>query len=228
MLDRLVLKRLVCVFALALGMALASSANAQVVLTFAAKRAAGPGDFPHSIVRIDGVTESGETIHRAFGYMPVEQSLGMMLGGRVAGAVLEKNETFPWELVTPYLSIQIPDTALDAVIERFQYWNGNENGGYDFFSQNCIAFLADLTRTIGLVVPQGDHLSPAGFLSDLAALNPPGSHPGILATPLPNPAPGDIPAERPEAAGSEVPPRERPATLTASDPASAGPVRTSH
>jgi hypothetical protein len=205
-----VLIRAALMLAMVLCVALPSDAKAQVVLTFVAKRGQNTLDFPHSLLRISGTTESGEAINRNFGFMPVEQSVGMMLGGRVSGAVLDRSEaSIPWDIVTPHISVQIPDTVLDAVIVRFQYWNNNENGGYDFFSQNCIAFLADVAGTIGLTVPPGDHLSPGGFLSSLAELNPPGSHPGILPEPVANPVlqeQPDLPSPAvPEGAAAEAP-----------------------
>jgi hypothetical protein len=202
------LKRLMLLLALAVGLSVATGADAQVVLTFAAKRAEDALGIPHSYLRITGTTESGEGIHRTFGYMPVEESSFLALGDRVRGAVIDEAEAgIEWERVTPFLSVQIPDTMLGAVIVRFRYWNENQNGGYDAWVQNCIAFLADIARTIGLKVPPGSHLSPSGFLGDLAELNPPGSHPGILAEPVANPTPADL-APPPD---TPVPPAE-PAT----------------
>ncbi len=163
-------------------------ARAQAVLTFAAKRAEDALGIPHSYLRITGTTESGEGIHRTFGYMPVEESSFLALGDRVRGAVIDETEAgIEWERVRPFLSVQVPDTTLDAVIVRFRYWNENQNGGYDAWVQNCIAFLADIARTIGLRVSPGSHLSPSGFLGELTKLNPPGSHPGILPEPVANP-----------------------------------------
>jgi hypothetical protein len=182
--------------------ALPISADAQVVLTFAAKRAEDTLGIPHSYLRIGGTTQSGEDISRTFGFMPVEESAFMVLGDRVRGAVIDEPEAgIEWERVTPFLSVQIPDTTLDAVILRFRYWNENENGGYDAYAQNCIAFLADIARTSGLKVPPGSHLSPSGFLETLAELNPPGSLPGIQEVPVANPSPPDEPA----ASSPEIP-----------------------
>lgn len=188
-----------------------SAACAQVVLTFVAKRSTGGLDFPHSLLRITGTTQSGEAIDRNFGFMPVDQSFTMILGARVSGAVIDRSEaSIPWDIVTPHLSVQIPDTVLDAVIVRFRYWNTGENGGYDVFSQNCIAFLADIAGTVGLTVPPGDHLSPGGFLSELAEMNPPGSHPGILAEPIPNPVPAVASSAGPDG-GDAAPVTHQPA-----------------
>ena len=184
-------------------------ARAQVVLTFAAKRAEDALGIPHSYLRITGTTESGEGIRRTFGYMPVEESSFLALGDRVRGAVIDEPEAgIEWERVRPFLSVQIPDTTLDAVIVRFRYWNENQNGGYDAWTQNCIAFLADIARTSGLKVPPGSYLSPAGFLDTLAEMNPPGSVPGLLASPVPNPTPQDL-APAPETPPETlVPPTE--------------------
>jgi len=191
-------KRLMSLLALVVGLSIATGASAQVVLTFAAKRAEDSLGIPHSYLRITGTTESGEAIQRTFGYMPIEQSPLLALGDRVRGAVIDEPEAeIEWERVTPFISVQVPDTTLDAVIVRFRYWNENQNGGYDAWSQNCIAFLADIARTAGLKVPPGSHLSPSGFLETLAELNPPGSLPGILTTPVANPAPVDTPDAAP-------------------------------
>lgn len=207
MCDASVLRRFGLALALVLGLALPSSAAAQVVLTFAAKRAESSLGIPHSYLRISGTTESGEAIQRTFGFMPAEGSAFMVLGDRVRGAVVDEPEAeIEWERVSPFLSVQIPDAMLDAVILRFKYWNENENGGYDAWSQNCIAFLADIAGAIGLKVPPGSHLSPSGFLETLAELNPPGSLPGILETPVANPAPLDPPATETQDAPEPAPP----------------------
>lgn len=210
------LRRAAFALAVAISLLAPGVAAAQVVLTFAAKRAEGSLGIPHSYLRIGGTTETGEDIQRTFGFMPREESAFMILGDRVRGAVIDEPEAeVEWARVTPFLSVQIPDATLDAVILRFRYWNENENGGYDAWSQNCIAFLADIARTIGLKVPPGSHLSPSGFLETLTELNPPGSLPGILDVPVANPAPPDPPAaetapEPPEAAEpvTEAPPDE--------------------
>lgn len=207
MFDSGVFRRLALALTLVLGLATSSSAAAQVVLTFAAKRAESSLGVPHSYLRIGGTTESGEDIQRTFGFMPSEESPFMLLGDRVRGAVIDEPEAeIEWERVTPFVSVQIPDVTLDAVILRFKYWNENENGGYDAWSQNCIAFLADIARTIGLKVPPGSHLSPSGFLETLATLNPPGSLPGILDVPVANPSPPDPPATDTQDALEPAPP----------------------
>ncbi|NBB53482.1 hypothetical protein GVN24_34985, partial [Rhizobium sp. CRIBSB] len=130
-------KRLMSLLALVVGLSIATGASAQVVLTFAAKRAEDSLGIPHSYLRITGTTESGEAIQRTFGFMPVERSAFMALGDRVRGAVIDEPEAeIEWERVTPFVSVQVPDTTLDAVIVRFRYWNENQNGGYDAWSQN--------------------------------------------------------------------------------------------
>lgn len=207
MCDSVVFRRLALALTLILGLATSSGAAAQVVLTFAAKRAESSLGVPHSYLRIGGTTESGEDIQRTFGFMPSEESPFMILGDRVRGAVVDEPEAdIEWERVTPFLSVQIPDLTLDAVILRFKYWNENENGGYDAWSQNCIAFLADIAGTIGLKVPPGSHLSPSGFLQTLVELNPPGSLPGILDVPVANPVPLDPPATETQDAPESAPP----------------------
>jgi hypothetical protein len=212
--------------AMTFSMALPSTADAQVVLTFVAKRGSGGLDFPHSMLRITGTTQSGEAIDRNFGFMPVDGSLTIALGRRVTAAVIDRSEaSIPWDLITPHLSVQIPDTALDAVIVRFRYWNENENGGYDVYSQNCIAFLADIAGTVGLKVPPGDHLSPAGFLTSLAELNPPGSHPGILPEPVANPVIKEQP-DLPPTAVPESPAAGAPQPAPAPVPAGPEPALT--
>lgn len=207
MFHRFDFRRIALILVVLVGLCVSSAASAQVVLTFAAKRAEDSLGVPHSYLRIGGTTQSGENIQRTFGFMPDEQSMFMVFGARVRGAVVEEPEDrIAWERVRPFLSVQIPDTVLDAVILRFKYWNENQNGGYDAYSQNCIAFLADIARTIGLKVPPGSHLSPSGFLETLAEMNPPGSLPGILDTPIANPAPLDPTATETQDAPDAAPP----------------------
>ncbi len=199
-------RRVVAVMAFGLGLSFSGAAWAQAVITFAAKRGEDRFAVPHGYVRISGTTQSGETLSHVLGFMPVEASRRLVWGGRVRGAVVGKPEAeIVWDRVQPFLSIQIADTALDAVLVRFRYWHANQNGGYDVYDQNCITFLADIARTLGLKVPPGSSLSPSGFLRQLAAMNPPGSVAGILAAPVANPSPADL---APEQADTPAPPAE--------------------
>ncbi len=197
------LTRPILLMALVLGISLPTGAEAQVVITFAAKR----GDptallqIPHSYMRITGTTESGEAIDRTLGLMPSESSNLMLFGKRVAAEIVDSPASMvEWDRVQPFISVQIPDTTLDAVIVRLRSWSSGENGGYGLYTDNCIAFIGDIARTIGLRTPPGRHLSPSGFMRDLAEMNPPGSVPGVLSSPVPNPTPEDKPPTDPEGA----------------------------
>lgn len=183
------MKRTALVLAIGIALAAPASAAAQAVLTFTASRASGPLGIPHAFLRITGTTESGETLHRTIGYMSSGNAISAVLGRKVRGNVVrtEDAET-DWSRVQPFLSVQIPDAVLDAVLLRIKFWNDNQNGGYSAYVQNCIAFLDDIAATIGLRTPPGASVSPGRYLAALAAMNPPGSSPGVLAIPLPNPA----------------------------------------
>lgn len=205
------LTRPILLIAMILGMFVPTGADAQVVITFAAKR----GDptallqIPHGYMRITGTTESGEAIDRTLGLMPSEGSNLLLFGQRVAAEIVDSPASMvEWDRVQPFISVQIPDTTLDAIIVRLRSWSAGENGGYGLYTDNCIAFVGDMARTIGLRTPPGRHLSPSGFMRDLAAMNPPGSVPGVLPSPVPNPAPEDISPHDPGIAGPETAPVE--------------------
>ena len=64
------------------------------------------------------------------------------------------------------------DAVFEAVMARIAHWSSPEGSTYSLRRRNCINFVADIARTVGLLTAAENTLSPNGFLTGTAALNP--------------------------------------------------------
>ncbi len=183
--------------ALFLGLVLALStwaaavpASAAVVVTFYGHEGAqvrgGWLYFPHAYLRLHGTLETGETVERSVGFTARSPGPQLLLFSG-PGILKEPDAIYVAEGI-PYLSVQIPDETYRQIATRIDWWGTREGSRYDLHKRNCIAFVADVARRLGLRTPSHETLSPNGFLKDMVAMNPPGSVPGLLDAPVPPPS----------------------------------------
>ena len=164
--------------ALLAGMLLAMAAGpalAEVTLTFYAHPGArvrgGELLFPHAYVHASGSLEdTGDAVDWAAGFTAKNPG-PQLLFARGAGVVATPEARYVGE-GRPYLRLKVTDDAYRAVRARADWWNGPEGSVYDLRRRNCISFIADLARVIGLATAQEPSMKPGTFLEATAALNP--------------------------------------------------------
>lgn len=154
---------------------LAGPALAEVVVTFYAHPGARVRDgyllFPHAYVHAKGsLDDTGEAVDWAAGFTAKSPGphLLLMRGG---GVVIQPDARYIDE-GRPYLSLAIDDATYRALRSRADWWNGPDGSVYDLRRRNCITFIADLARVVGLSTAAEPSMKPGTFLEATAALNP--------------------------------------------------------
>ena len=127
--------------------------------------------FPHAYVRATGtLDDTGDAVDWTAGFTARNPGPELLfVSGK--GAVLTPDARYAGE-GRPYLSLTISDAAYRALRARADWWNGPEGSRYDLRRRNCITFIADMGRTIGLRTAAEPSMKPGTFLEATAALNP--------------------------------------------------------
>ena len=170
---------------------IAGQAWAGVTVTFYAHPGARVRDgyllFPHAYVHAEGtVDDTGEAVDWSAGFTAKSPGphLLFMRGG---GAVEEPDARYVDE-GQPFLELTVDDATWRALKTRAEWWNSPEGSVYDLRRRNCITFIADLARVVGLRTAPEPSMKPGTFLEATAALNPAAAWretPAIPAAPPP-------------------------------------------
>lgn len=177
--------------ALVTGLLLALTAGpalAEVTLTFYAHPGARirGGDllFPHAYVHASGtLDDTGDAVDWAAGFTARNPG-PQLLFSRGAGVVATPEARYVGE-GKPYLRLIVADDTYRAVRARADWWHGPEGSTYDLRRRNCISFIADLARVIGLRTAAEPSMKPGTFLEATAALNPEAAVVGTVTEPAP-------------------------------------------
>jgi len=190
-----------------LGVALAliaSQAWAEVTVTFYAHPGARVRDgyllFPHAYVHATGTIDAtGEPVDWSAGFT-AESPGPQLLFVRGGGVVTAPDARYVDE-GRPFLTLSIDDATWYALKARAEWWNTPEGSVYDLRRRNCITFIADLARVVGLRTAPEPSMKPGSFLEATAALNPDAAWREVAEVPAPSEA--EIPMV-PEAAPGTV------------------------
>lgn len=170
------IRRLLRAAAPALLLALiAGQAWAEVTVTFYAHPGArvrgGYLLFPHAYVHAEGtLDETGEPVDWSAGF--TARSPGPhLLFVRGGGVVAEPDARYVDE-GRPFLQLSVDDATWRALKARAEWWGTPEGSVYDLRRRNCITFVADLARLVGLQTAPEPSMKPGTFLEATAALNP--------------------------------------------------------
>ncbi|GAA0868197.1 hypothetical protein GCM10009116_03990 [Brevundimonas basaltis] len=154
---------------------IAGHAWAEVTVTFYAHPGARirGGDllFPHAYVHAEGTVDAtGEPVDWAAGF--TAKSPGpQLLFTRGDGVVASPDARYVDE-GRPFLTLTLDDATWYALKARAEWWNTPEGSVYDLRRRNCITFIADLARLVGLRTAPEPSMKPGTFLEATAALNP--------------------------------------------------------
>ena len=157
---------------------IAGQAWAEVTVTFYAHPGARirGGDllFPHAYVHAVGtLDDTGETVDWSAGFTAKYPGPHLLLA-RGPGEVQHPDPRYVNE-GHPYLRVVVSDATYRQLRTRADWWNGAEGpegAVYDLRRRNCITFVADLARLVGLTTAQEPSMKPGTFLEATAALNP--------------------------------------------------------
>lgn len=154
---------------------IAGQAWAEVTVTFYAHPGARirGGDllFPHAYVHAEGTVEAtGEPVDWSAGF--TAKSPGPHLLFTRGGGVVTAPDARYVDEGRPFLTLTIADETWHALKARAEWWNSPEGSVYDLRRRNCITFIADLARVVGLQTAPEPSMKPGSFLEATAALNP--------------------------------------------------------
>ena len=154
---------------------IAAPAWAAVTLTFYAHPGARVRDgyllFPHAFVHATGtLDDTGDPVDWSAGFTARDPG-PQLLFVRGVGVVDYPDARYVGE-GKPYLRLTVSDTDYRAVRERAGWWSSPQGSAYDLRRRNCISFIADLARVVGLQTAVEPSMKPGTFLEATAALNP--------------------------------------------------------
>ena len=127
-------------------------------------------ELPHAFITIKG-TVDGRAVDESFGYTPKAITPAILWGpvpGRIdlttRGYIAASNKHF---------TVTVPDAAyarLKAIVERHSAKPGSV---YYMDTHNCVTFVGEAARAVGLVVPDNPRLlkRPTSYLAAIAAAN---------------------------------------------------------
>ena len=153
----------------------AGQAWAEVTVTFYAHPGARVRDgyllFPHAYVHAEGTVDAtGEAVDWSAGF--TARSPGPHLLFMRGGGVVEEPDARYVDEGQPFLELTVDDATWYALKARAEWWHSPEGSVYDLRRRNCITFIADLARVVGLQTAPEPSMKPGTFLEATAALNP--------------------------------------------------------
>jgi len=149
---------------------LAGPAAAEVRVTFYshAWNAQGDGQYPHAFIRVTGQPAWAQApVDETYGFTTKQQALVFL---KARGLVEPADAAYVSRSV-PHFWVEISDDEYRTLRERIDTWNRRPGSDYNLYKRNCIVFVADLARQLGLSVGDTTTLKPEVFMADLSRLN---------------------------------------------------------
>lgn len=155
---------------LALPLFFAAPAQAAVTITFYS-HALG-GSFPHAFFTLRGTVDStGAPVNINYGFTAVTVSPALLMGA-VRGTV--ENPTASYVRAShAHFSVVMSDAEYGRLLTTVRRWQQMPQNSYNLDSANCVHFVADAARTLGMeaAVPRALRKRPEGFLNALQNQN---------------------------------------------------------
>ncbi len=153
---------------------LPSPAWAQVVVSFYSHEldVGFRTDFPHAFIVVKGTTADGRAVDTNYGFTAKSVSPGVLFGS-VEGT-METLKTSYYAKSEKQFEIIITDAQYDALLAVVGKWRAQTGKNYNLNKRNCIHFVGDAARAMGMKVIFDQKLikKPKGFLLYLKSLNP--------------------------------------------------------
>lgn len=148
----------------------ATSAQAAVEVSFYSKDFGA--SFPHAFIRVKGtVDRTGEAVDASYGFTAKTISPAILLGS-VAGEVVSSSPDYVAKS-DRHFSLELTDDEYHLVMASVERWRRLKQPSYNLNRQNCVFFVADLARVLGMKAetPKALMKKPHSFLQSLARAN---------------------------------------------------------
>ena len=163
------LRNVVILFALAWS----SMAAAAVEITFHSfNGSVFAGRYPHTFVSMTGTLEDGTSVKENFGFS-AKRATPAVLRGPVEHIVMTEKEK--WLTKTNrHFTLSMTDAQYRKVKKLIAEWRDAPGKFYDLDTRNCIHFVGEIGRIMGLKVEYPDDMlrRPKKWLNHITALNP--------------------------------------------------------
>jgi len=149
------------------------AAPAKVTLTFYSRELGTY--FPHGFVRITGATDAAPDtrIDTNYGFTPVSLTPGL-LSHPVPGEIKAADPKYV-SRSDSHLSLVLSDEQYDQVLAVVHKWETAPQPSYDLNHANCVFFVGDVARALGMKVDDGQPRlmkRPRSYIINLIRLNP--------------------------------------------------------
>lgn len=150
-----------------------TAALAKVTLTFQSRELGVY--FPHAFVRITGATDAAPDQQHDENYGFTAKAVSpAILAGPVGGTIMAANKTYV-RRSDAHLSLVLTDDQYAAVLAVVEKWRNLPRPSYDLKTRNCVFFVGDVARTLGMRTDDSDPKlmsRPRSYLIHLIRLNP--------------------------------------------------------
>ena len=130
------------------------------------------GRYPHTFVSMRGALEDGTEVRENFGFSARKANLAV-LNGPVAHMILVEEEK--WLARTNrHFTLSMSDAQYREVRGLVESWRDAPGKYYDLDRRNCIHFVGEIGKLMGLKVSYPKKLlrKPKSWLNHIMALNP--------------------------------------------------------
>jgi hypothetical protein len=148
-------------------------ASAKVTMTFYSREL---GVYiPHAFVRITGATDTApdKPIDTNYGFTAKAVTPALLVGP-VPGKMEPANPTYV-RRSNSHLSLVLNDEQYDQVLAIVKKWGDLPQPSYDLHRANCVFFVGDVARALGMKVDDSDPKlmsRPRSYIINLIRLNP--------------------------------------------------------
>ena len=151
----------------------ASMAAAAVDITFHSFNGSiFAGRYPHTFVSMEGTLEDGTPVKENFGFS-AKRAGPAVLAGPVEHIVMTEKEK--WLTKTNrHFTLTMTDAQYRQVRQLIEDWRNAPGKYYDLDTRNCIHFVGEIGRIMGLKVDYPRKLlrQPKSWLNHISTLNP--------------------------------------------------------
>lgn len=130
------------------------------------------GRYPHTFVAMKGTLEDGTQVDENFGFSAKKATIAVLRGPVEHIVMTEKRKWL--EKTNRHFTLTMTDEQYWQVREHVAAWRDAPGKYYDLETRNCIHFVGEIARIMGLQVayPKGLLRKPKSWLNHIASLNP--------------------------------------------------------
>lgn len=131
------------------------------------------GRYPHAFIVLEGtLDETGRAVNENYGFS-ARRVTPAILSGPVEHMVLAETEK-NIRKTNRHFTLTLSDREYEKVIALVASWQNAPGKFYDLEKRNCIHFVGEIARLLGLKVtyPEGMLRRPKAWLNHITAMNP--------------------------------------------------------